>query len=412
MILTREEESMASGKCGAGLKKSMDILLKYGDALGAEKMVKLSSAHTMPKEPPRLLNEMTEGVDQTGTFTTLHPIMSAFDPQLWKKMGIPEEFASKELPLHEQRLKVYRRLGFYETYTCLPMLVGNLPRKGDCVSWIGSCAQLFVNSLLGARTNRDGSVVNLAAAITGRAPYRGSFLEKNRYGKVLVELDGLDPYKLTYTDLGAIGYYVGAIAEDRNVVVNGLHKELGINQLLGLLAPLPASGSVNICHIVGLTPEAQTVDQAFGNQKPTQVVRVGKKALDETKALYGKDENDRVDMAVLGCPHCTIQELKQIAVLLGDKKVEKDKRLWIGAPYQTYYLARTMGYSQTIENASGVITSTCMATIPESPIPAEVRIVATNSFKAAHYISRLTKGRVKVFVKEMNECISAVLAKN
>ncbi len=403
---------MASGKCGAGQKKCMEILIKYGEALGANKMVKLSSAHTMPKEPPRLLDEMTEEVNQTGTFTTLHPMMSAFDPQLWEKMGIPERFASKELPLHAQRLKVYRRLGFYETYTCLPMLVGNLPRKGDCISWIGSCAQLFVNSLLGARTNRDGSVVNLAAAITGRAPYRGSFLEENRYGKVLVELEGLDPYKLTYTDLGAIGYYVGAIAEDRNVVVNGLPKELDISQLLALLAPLPASGSVNICHIVGLTPEAQTLDQALGNRKPTQVVRVGNRAVDETKALYGKDVIDRVDMAVLGCPHCTIQELKKIASLLSHKKVGKDKRLWIGAPYQTYYLARTMGYSQDIENAGGVISSSCMATIPESPIPEEVGVIATNSFKAAHYISRLTKGRVKVFVKEMNECIRAVSAGN
>ena len=92
------------------------------------------------------------------------------------------------------------------------MLVGNLPRRGDFISWIGSCAQLFVNSLLGARTNRDGAVVNLAAAITGRAPYRGLFLDGNRHGQVLVELEGIDPQGITYTDLSAIGYYVGSQA--------------------------------------------------------------------------------------------------------------------------------------------------------------------------------------------------------
>jgi predicted aconitase len=410
MILTKEEEAMASGKFGPGIAKCMNILKKFGEALGAEKMVKLSSAHTMPKEPPELLKEMTEGVNQTGTFTTLHALMSAFDPHLWRKMGISEGFASKELPLHEQRLAIYRRLGFYETYTCLPMLVGNLPRRGDFISWIGSCAQLFVNSLLGARTNRDGGVVNLAAAITGRAPYRGLFLDENRFGQVLVELDGLNPYQLTYTDLSAIGYYVGGKAQDRNVVINGLPKELDMSQMLGLLAPLPASGSVCLCHMVGLTPEASTLEGAFGNRKPTEVIKVGKKAIAETKALHALNQNEKVDMVVLGCPHCTIQELKKIASLLDGKKIGNGRRLWIGSPYQMYYLAQTMGYSQIIENAGGVISSSCMATIPDSPIPEDVKIIATNSFKASHYISRLTKGRVKLVVQEMDECIHAILS--
>jgi predicted aconitase len=74
-----------------------------------------------------------------------------------------------------------------------------------------------------------------------------------------------------------------------------------------------------------------------------------------------------------------------------------------------YYLAQTMGYSQIIENAGGVISSSCMATIPDSPIPEDVKIIATNSFKASHYISRLTKGRVKLVVQEMDECIHAIL---
>lgn len=409
MILTKDEEAMASGKFGPGVEKCMNILIKFGEAFGAEKLVKLSSAHTMPKEPPELLEEMTEGVNQTGTFTTLHALMSAFDPQLWRKMGISEEYASKELPLHEQRLATYRRLGFYETYTCLPMLVGNLPRKGNFISWIGSCAQLFGNSLLGARTNRDGGVINLAAAITGKAPNRGLYLDENRYGEVLVEFDGLDPYQLTYTDLSAIGYYIGGIAQDRNVVVNGLPKELDISQMLGLLDPLPASGSVCLCHMVGLTPEAPTLEEAFGHRKPTEVIRVGRKAINETKTLHSLNQNEKVDMVVLGCPHCTIQELKKIASFLDGKRLGEDKRLWIGSPYQTYYLAQTMGYSQKIENAGGVISSSCMATIPDAPIPGDVKIIATNSFKAAHYISRLTKGRIKVAVQEMNECIQAII---
>ncbi len=408
MNLTEVEEAMASGKYGPGIEKCMNILIRIGEAFGAEQMVRIASAHTMPKEPPDLLNEMTEGTTQTGAFTTLHSLMSAFDPYCWQKMGIPEAFASRELSIYKERLDVHSRLGFYQTYTCLPMLVGNLPRKGDYVSWIGSGAQLLANSIIGARTNRDGTVSNLAAAITGRTPYTGLLLDENRYAEVLVVLDGLDSYQLTHTDFGAIGYYVGGKAGNRNIVIDGLSRELDLDQIKYLIAPLAASGAVGICHIVGLTPEAPDLPQALGHRKPAEIIRVGREEIKQTKALYAEGKSGQVDMAVFGCPHCTVAELKTMASLLDGKKVGNNQRLWVGMPYQMYYLAQTMGYTDVIENAGGVISSACMAAIPDSPIPSEVKVIATNSFKAAHYIPRLTKGRVRVLIGDMDVCIDAV----
>ena len=279
MYLTRQEEEMAAGKYGAGIEKCMDILVKFGEAFGAEKMVEIASAHTMPKEPVELLKEMTDGVAQTPIFTTLHPVMSAFNPLQWRKMGIPEPFALEETAAFEQRQEIYRRLGFYQTYTCLPMLVGNLPRKGDYLSWIGSGAQIMVNSLIGARTNRDGTIVNLASAITGRSPLMGLFLDENRYADIVVELDGLDPLQLTETDLGAIGYYVGGKAQEKNIVINGLSRSFEITRLKYLMAPLSTSGAVSICHIVGVTPEARTLEEALGHRKPSEVLTVGSSAV-------------------------------------------------------------------------------------------------------------------------------------
>jgi len=408
MNLTEVEEAMASGEYGPGIEKCMSILIRLGEAFGAERMVRIASAHTMPKEPPDLLDEMAEGVTQTGVPTTLHSLMSAFDPHCWQKMGIPEEFALQELSNYKRRLDIYRRIGFYQTYTCLPILVGNLPLKGSYVSWIGSGAQLLANSLIGARTNRDGTVANLATAITGRAPYTGLFLDENRHAEVLVALDRLDPYQLTHTDFGAIGYYVGGIAQNRNIVIDGLPRELDFDQLKYLMAPLSTSGSVSICHIVGLTPEAPNLPQALGNRKPSEVIKVGKEEIKQTKALYAEGKSDKVDMAVFGCPHCTVAELKTMASRLDGKKVGNNQRLWVGMPYQMYYLAQTMGYTEVIENAGGVISSGCMAMIPDSPVPYGVKVVATNSFKAAHYISRLTKGQVKLLIGDMETCIDAV----
>lgn len=407
MILTKEETDMAEGKHGPGIERCMNMLIKLGEALGAEKMVPISSAHTMPNEPLELLAEMTEGVDHTGAFTTLHPWMSAFSPKNWQRMGIPEAFAEKELPICEQREAVYRRAGFYQTYSCLPMQVGNFPRKGDFLSWIGSGAQLLVNSLVGARCNRDGTIVTLASAITGRTPYHGLHLDENRYAQVRVTLDNIDPTRLTHAELGAIGYYIGAKAQNRNVVIDGLSRNLDFNQLKYLMAPLSVSGSVSICHISGVTPEAPDSATALAHREPAEVVIVGAAEIEQSMAQYAGD-GEGADMAIFGCPHCTVPEAKRLAWLLDGKKIGVNQHLWIGMPYQMYYLARQMGYTQTIEKAGGCFASACMATIPESPIPDGVRTVVTNSFKAAHYITLLTKGRVNVLVGDMDACVNAV----
>jgi hypothetical protein len=407
MLLNSEEQAMVRGDQGPGIKRCMDILVKFGEAVGAENMVPIASAHTMPKEPPELLREMTEGVNELGAPTTLHPLMSAFSPKSWKRMGISEEYANHELDQHGQRSEVYIRCGFLQTYCCIPMLVGNLPLKGEPVSWIGSGAQLMANSLLGARCNRDGTVVNLASAITGRAPNYGMFLDENRYGQVLVRFDGVDPGKLTLSQLGAVGYHVGAIAGGRNVVFDGIPKGMGLDRLKLLMAPLSVSGSVSMCHVVGTTPEAPALEAALGGGKPELTLEVGAEDINRALGMYSEGGLE-VDMAVFGCPHCTIPEVKELVGLLSGKKLAQDKRLWIGLPHQMYRLAELMGYVQTVEKSGGVFASSCMATIPEAPLPEGVRVVVTNSFKAAHYITRLTKGNVKVLIGDMDQCIEAV----
>jgi predicted aconitase len=409
VYLTTEEEAMATGKHGPGVKKCMEILIKFGEAFGAERLVRVASAHTMPKEPLELLHEMTEGVSRTGAFTTTHPLMSAFSPVNWQAMGIPEAFAARELPLCEERAAVYRKTGIYQTYTCLPMQVGNLPRKGQCLSWIGAGAQLMVNSIVGARTNRDGTLLTMASAITGRAAEWGLLLDENRTAQVAVSIEGLDPRDFTPTDYGALGYYVGAVAQERNIVIDGLPGDMNMEQIKSLMAPLGTSGAVSMCHIVGLTPDAPTLEQALGGKQPSETIRVGKDEINSTKALYGGAEGEPVDMVVFGCPHWSVQEVRDLASLLEGKRLAKGKRLWIGMPHQMFHLAGTMGYTDIIERAGGTFASACMATVPDSPIPDGVKTIATNSFKSAHYISRLQKGRVKLLIGNMDTCVQALL---
>lgn len=410
MNLTQEEQDMLSGKRGPGIQKCMEILVKVGEAFGAKRLVPIRSAHTMPKEPPTLLEEMTEGVTSLGVnICTQHALMSAFDPEKAEEMGLHPVFIENELKDYQKRDEIYKRLGFYPTNTCMPMLVGNVPLKDQHISWIGSGAQIFANSLLGARTNRDGVVMNLAAAITGRTPEMGLHLKENRYAQIVVTLDTeIDVNSLSDIDLGAIGYMVGKIAKNRNVVFDGLPNDMDLDHLKYLIAPLSTSGSVAICHIVGITPEASSLDEALGGNKPEESICINYSDIVKELSLFKLQEKKDIDLVILGCPHASIEELKFVSGLLYGKQIITGRRFWMGVPSQQYYLARKMGHVEGIEQAGGYLISSCMATVPDNPIPEGVKLVATNSFKVAHYVKALSKGNIKTVVLTLKDCIKSI----
>jgi predicted aconitase len=409
MILTKQEDNMAEGKYGPGIERCLRLLIKYGDALGAERFVNVASAHVFMGFPIDLLTELSNGVEEAQASTTLHPFMSLSDPSTCQQMGIDPEHCGILKREHGEKMEIYKRLGFYCTYTCVPHLVGNLPKKGDYVSWFGSGIQLVVNSVIGAKQNRDGAVVNMAIAITGKAPLRGLYLDENRSAEVQAQIEGLDIHQLTTTEYGAIGYYIGAIAQDRNTVVNGLRRDMSLDEIKYLLTPMSTSGGVSICHIVGVTPEAPDLKSSLKNKRPKEVIHVGGEEIRKTIEKYSGPQSGGIDLVIIGCPHCSIGELKEMANLLQDQKVGTNQQLWIGTAHQIYDLARTMGYAQIIERAGGIASQSCMATIPDCPLPDEVKTIATNSFKTAHYVSAISKGRVKAVVGDLDQCIKAAI---
>lgn len=407
MQLTKYEQEMAAGKYGPGLKKAINILIRYGDACGAEKFVEITSAHVMPKEPPELLAQFTEGVEELPVTTTTHPLMSAFSPDKWEAMGLRTDFAASELLEHEKRQKIHGELGFIKSYSCLPMHMGNLPRKGDYTSWIGSCAQILANSLIGAKTNKDGTIINLCSALTGRALYHGLFLDENRYAKVVVKLaEGVE--LVGDDDYGALGYYVGSHVVIGNVVFDCISKNATFDQLKYLIAPVATSGSVHMCHVTGITPEASTVEAALGGKEPEALVVVTREDLEKTKEIFKFDSDMPVDLVLIGCPHVTVEEARHIAKLLKGKKIANGKRLWLGLGDATYTLVKAMGDADIIEKAGGVFSHTCLATIPDSPLPENVKVVMTNSFKGAHYVNSLQQGKVKVMIGSLEECLGSL----
>jgi predicted aconitase len=415
MFLTKEEEGMLKGDYGPGIKRSMELLVKLGEAFDAERMVMAQSAHIHCAISLDLLSELTEGATQCPIMTTTHPnaYPDVLDPAGCKRIGLPENYDIYEF-IHggpwSQIEDIFKRLGYLLTYTCVPFLVGNLPKVGDVISWGGTSGAVTATSMFGACGSRDSVPANVATSVTGRAPYTGMAIKQNRYAQVLVKLDRLDLDHFTNADYGALGYYIGGKTGSRNVVIDGLPKTLSLEQFRYLVSPLPVSGATNICHVVGVTPEAQTLDQALGGGRPEEVITAGKDQIKEAVNNLTTARSDKVDLVKLGCPHCSIIELRNIASLLAGKKVQPNVRLFVATAKQIYVLAEAMGYVDIIKQAGGVFTNTCIGS--QDPFnflgpKLGVEVVATNSARSAHYSARTSRGKIKLLYGSMKQCIDA-----
>jgi predicted aconitase len=409
MFLSDEEKEMLDGNRGPGVQRAMDLLVKFGDAFNAERMVKLSSVHELGAAPLDWLYEVKEGGTKVRTFTSMHALY--LDPKYWREMGVPERYGERQQRLISNVIKEHKEMGIVTTCTCAPYLVGNVPRIGSFISWGGSSGQVFANSLLGARCDRFGGPAVLAGAITGRAPYMGLLKSENRYGEFLIKLEGdLDLSNFSYADWGAFSYYVGEKAGKKNVVIEGIHDSVSNEELKYLFSPLPVSGAVGLCHVVGITPEARTLEVAFGGKKVTEGIGFGKRELKEGWSKLQSAAGKNVDMVIFGCPHCSIAEIKDIAWRLEGKKISGNIKLWIATADQTRRLAERSGFSQVIEKAGGLLIDCCIgANTPFMYSGVIPKVVATDSARAAHYLPRTTGGRTNVIFASRDDCIEVAL---
>ncbi|MFC1798277.1 aconitase X [Thermodesulfobacteriota bacterium] len=413
--LTDEEKKMLNGDFGSGVQQAMTLLTRFGAVFGAERMVPVDAVHLSTQCPRNLLRKMTEGVDTAKTLCSLH---AAFDPSRIKEIGISEiktgQFmatgATLDSKVFQEQLEIFSRLGFLKTFTCAPYLVGIIPKHGDVVILTGSSGQIISNSLFGARANREAVPSALASVVTGKTPETGLLKKKNRYAKILVELEGLNIEGFTDAHYGALGYFIGGVAGLENIAISGLNRRPSFESLRLLMSPMPVSGGVTMCHIAGLTPESPTLEQAFGGAKPIQSVKAGKKELQDAWEQLHTADSREVDHVAIGCPHCTIFELGEIASILDGKKLSENVSLLIGVGKPVVTLAEQMGYADIIIKAGGIFSPCCVG--PSNPrvyLGDTPLIMATNSAKAAHYIVRGTEGKTKILYGSLRTCIETAI---
>jgi len=280
------------------------------------------------------------------------------------------------------------------------------------IAWSESSAINFANSVLGARTNREGGPSSFAAAITGRVPEYGYHLDQNRYGDLKIVVTA----QLKHLhDYGTLGYFTGKIAEGKIPVFIGIPPTVSQDSLKLLGASAASSGSVALYHIVGVTPEALTEEHAFGRKKikGEQTFEFGERELRETEESLSKAPGREIDVVVFGCPHVSISELREIAQLLSGKKLKYGVELWISTSRMVKTYAELMGYADIIEASGAKITSgVCPLHIPRGlPKDKRPRIVATNSPKLVTYITMMVDPGQDIFpyYGSQERCINAAV---
>lgn len=386
MLLTEEETRMLNGDKGPAVRKAMEILVALGESFGAARLVPVNNVHMAGSSVLVAEEAGTRFVEdirkQGGTFitrVTTNP--TAVDPTQWKEIGIPESDAVLQTRLTD----AYAGMGANTCNTCIPYLTGNSPRFGEHMAWGESSAVVFANSVCGARTNREGGPSGLASALTGRTPEYGFHLKENRYGKFLVNVEV--PLN-DMTDYGTLGYFAGKIAGQDTPVFTGIPTTPTLEELKALSAALAASGAVSMFHAVGVTPEAPTLEEAFGGGQPEKVLVFGQAEKAQAEAALNKERTDHVDWILVGCPNASVQEIREVAEALEGRQVHKDITLWVTTAGAMYAMAERMGYIKTIEDAGGVVVRETCPFLARSRVIAPAKgykTLTTNSAKMAYY---------------------------
>ena len=411
MKLTEDEKRMLGGEYGLGIQKSMDLLTRWGDLFGADQMVKVDSVHMSTNTPTDFVKEMSQGTETVRAFSTTHAV---YNPRYWReRFGVVVEkiaggYAETDEGKFEERMSLLRKLGFLPTFTCSPYTIGILPRPGNVLCWTGSSGQVISNTFFGARAGRESVSTCFAAAITGRTPLMGLLKRENRYAEILIKVSkDLDLGSFTEAEYGALGYYIGEVVGPRNVAIEGLPPILTFEHGRMLVSPLPVSGACVMCHIIGVTLEANSVADAMGGRKHETIV-AGKRELAEASNKLNNAESRQVDMVVIGCPHLTIKEIGELASLLDGKGVRENVRLIVGVSQPTYSFAQECGFIAPIEKGGGILVNSCISALnPFMFLKDGAKVAATNSARAAHYMQRMSGGKTKTFYGDMKRCIQA-----
>ncbi|MGH9752707.1 MAG: aconitase X [Blastocatellia bacterium] len=406
LTLSADDRAQLTGERGPAAQMAMRIIARMAEVCGAESLMDITGAHIdSALFQGEATLEFAERLAALGAKvvvpTTLN--VSGVDEHGWREWATPPEWAEKA----RRQMIAYQGMGAIPTWTCAPYQTEWRPKFGQQIAWGESNAICFANSVIGARTERYPDLMDICAAITGRVPATGLHLTENRAGQVLMWLVDV-PQRAQEDDefYPVLGHLIGKIAQDRIPVIEGVVVAPSEDQLKALCAAASASGAAALIHIIGVTPEAPTIESAFQKRSPQQTVVITMDSLRAARRELTTATGEKLDLVVLGSPHFSVAEFKKLAPLLEGKQRHHDVQFLVTSSRLMTELAERAGYLAPLKGFGGKVTvDTCVLTTPM--LHPGVKTLMTNSAKYAYYAPGLLGARV-VFGR-LEDCVRSAI---
>ena len=398
------DEAMLAGGNGKAAQVAMKIITRMAGILGAAELIDITQAHidgciyTGPASL-RFARQLCDWGGRVKVPTSLNSI--SVDQRRWRSLGIDPAAGQPASDLAD----AYVEMGARPTFTCAPYLLETAPAFGEQIVWAESNAVIYANSVLGARTMKYPDYLDIAIALTGRAPLTGCHVEAHRHATLQIDLPKLGAIDDSFYPL--LGYHVGLIAPNEIPVITGLEgAKPSRDDLKAFGAAFGTTSAAPMFHIVGVTPEAATLGQALGSKQPHKRHQVTQDELRASWQELNSATDASVDLVSLGNPHVSVDELARLSDLCRGKRKHTEVAMIVTCGRATYEAAQAAGHIAVLEAfGARVLNDTCWCMITEPVIPPSTRNLMTNSGKYAHYGPGLV-GR-KAHFGSMAACVEA-----
>jgi predicted aconitase len=420
MRLTDTEKKMLQGKMGRLKQKAIESIIQYAEALGAEELCEVTKATLGLGAQPYLNHIESDNYNkifsrvymcteeildiENDTFSDTcfcQTCTENVDASEYETLGLTKEYFNR----NKDFLNITKEAGVSIVSTCAPYLVGWLPLKGEHFVTTESSNAMFCNSIFGACGNPDGVEAAVWSALCGRTPKWGLHIPEERHATHEFYITCLSE---TTKDWDVIGYTIGRMLPANGIpVITGNLRNLSAIQVKQLFASIATTSGAVMCHIVGQTPEAHSLGMAAGYKPISDSFTVTNSDYDESMELLCDEGQSQVEFVSLGCPHYTLEEIKNVSDYLKGRKIKDGTRFYVWTAYPIKEMARINGYLDVIEAAGGrIFTSSCPLMVGNSAVEG-TNGIALDGAKQAHYIRSMTDS--KVYYGDMKQCIDAAI---
>lgn len=383
IALDDQDRRLLSDQVPQATRTAMRIVVRMAELLGAKRLIDVSQVHVdgCIYTGPASLDFAEKLADWGGKVvvpTSLNAISA--DQARWREQGTDPDLSLAASALAD----AYVRMGARPTFTCAPYQLEGAPGAGEAIAWAESNAVVYANSVLGARTMKYPDFLDICIALTGRAPEAGCHLDGNRKAGLVVAVDPMDNADDSFWPL--LGYRIGALAPNLIPVVTGLERSgPTADDLKAFGAAFATTSAAPMFHIVGVTPEAPTLDAASGGAEIPSV-RVTRADLAADWRHFNPTLGEPVQLVALGNPHFSADECRALAQLCVGRTKHADVALTVTLSRVTHTRIVEAGIAATLE-AFGVtfVRDACWCTVLSPIVPPRAQTILTNSGKYAHY---------------------------